>query len=80
MSDDANLHFEDALYLLKGGAFVSRRGWKRAGAHLFLVPADEVTYHPRIFIRHSDGSERLWGPTQFELFATDWVLVEATGD
>lgn len=85
-----NMHFEDALYMLKGGQRISRAGWNGKGMFIYLVPADTypartkvaaehfgpmVPYRAYIAMKTVDNEVVPWVASQSDLLADDWRVV-----
>lgn len=90
-SVELHLHFEDALYLLKGGAKIARAGWNGKGMFIYLVPADEypartraaaqhfgpmVPYRAYIAMKTANNEVVPWVASQSDVLAEDWRVVE----
>ena len=90
-SVERHLHFEDALYLLKGGAKIARAGWNGKGMFIYLVPADEypartraaashfgpmVPYRAYIALKTSTNEVVPWVASQADILENDWRVAE----
>lgn len=75
------LEFSGALALIKGGAKVRRQGWNgvQAGLSMFVQAQfpDENSANNQPYIYMVAGESRVpWNPSNLDLFAQDWVMVE----
>ena len=85
------MHFEDALYMLKGGSKIARDGWNGKNMWLYLVPANEypaqtkaaamhfgpmVPYRAYIAMKTAQNDVVPWVASQSDILAEDWRTVE----
>ena len=85
------MHFEDALYMLKGGAKITRDGWNGKSMWLYLVPASEypaqtkhaarhfgpmVPYRAYIALKTANNEVVPWVASQSDILESDWRVVE----
>lgn len=85
------MHFEDALYMLKGGQKIARDGWNGKGMFIYLVPADEypartkvaaqtfgpmVPYRAYIALKTVNNEVVPWVASQSDILADDWRVIE----
>ncbi len=77
------MDFQTALTALKAGQRVAREDWAGLNESLFLVQGSTfevdrvpINYRPRIDKRNWDGSVGTWSPSNEDLFAEDWRIVE----
>lgn len=70
--------FESALYALKQGQTVTRRGWNGREMSLKAQYPDEGSANtlPYIYIILADGGRVPWLASQSDLFGEDWEIVE----
>lgn len=68
--------FEDALILLKLGRKVQRAGWNGKGMYLRVVLPYAGVTGKYVAIKVVDDTMYPWNPSQQDLFATDWKVVE----
>lgn len=75
-----NLHFADALGVMLGGGKVAREGWNGKGLFTMAQFPDEHSKmgNPYLYIdaRALGGERNPWVPSQTDLFAQDWFVVE----
>jgi hypothetical protein len=69
--------FGEALFALKNGHAVARKGWNSKGVFLMVQPPDAQIriMQPHLWIISPYGF-RVWVPTHTDLLAEDWLLVE----
>lgn len=84
--------FGEALNQLRGGLKVARKYWHGPDRFLYYVPEgiypvrteaaksyfgnEDVPYDPYIAMKTYDGSVTPWTPSQTDMLAEDWALVE----
>ena len=81
------MDFSDALYALKEGVKVARRGWNGKGMWIGLVKGDEWSFTngkcdnlpllPFIAMRTADGKFVPWLASQTDILADDWMITDA---
>lgn len=62
------------IYLVAGSKFAVNR----APLNEFYVQGTEVEYLPHIDMKYADGTLGVWVPSQTDVLAEDWVIVEPT--
>ncbi|WP_307894058.1 DUF2829 domain-containing protein [Bacillus swezeyi] len=85
------MEFETALFLLKKGYKVARRGWNGKGMFLYYVPAnsypaqteaakehfgDMVDYGAYIAMKTAQGNVVPWLASQTDVLAEDWEIIK----
>jgi hypothetical protein len=72
------MKFGKALEALKSGEKVTREGWNAAGQYVELQVPDEHSKmrRPYLFLCPVDGALVPWAPTQSDVLAQDWSVVE----
>ena len=75
------LDFGEALQELSRGHSVARRGWKEKFACVKLHDSEmshklELTL-PFIYMKTTIGNSVPWAPTQTDMLALDWYVVES---
>lgn len=75
------LDFGEALQELRRGHSVARRGWKEKFACVKLHDSEmshklELTL-PFIYMKTTIGNRVPWAPTQTDMLALDWYVVES---
>lgn len=67
-----------ALAALKSGAKISRENWNGKGMWLALQVPDENSKmrRPYIYMKPVDDALVPWVPTQSDLLADDWFIVD----
>lgn len=76
--------FSDVLRFLKKGHKFSRQGWNGKGLHIAMQFPDDNSKMtlPYLYIEYpadannTPGARGTWSPSQTDLLATDWVVVE----
>lgn len=72
--------FEMALFLLKLGFKVARKGWNGKGMHVtkeFLFTFENVPVaNEGLLLFNVNGKYNTWVPSITDLFADDWQIVE----
>ena len=81
--------FGDAIHYLKDGMKVARKGWNGKGMFLLYVPSEKWgiidkigldipkgNLLPWIGMKTADGKFTPWQPSQADMLAIDWVIVE----
>lgn len=77
------MNFGQALEELKKGNKVQRNGWNGGGMHLEVqfVDSNSKMTHNYLFMtipECEEGTRKLpWQPSQVDIFAEDWILLEA---
>lgn len=72
------MNFGHALTELKESRKIAREGWNGKGLWIELQQPDvnsEMT-HPYAFLNYSDGNKVPWVPSQTDMLANDWAVVE----
>lgn len=71
------MNFGDALFNLKAGEKVTRRGWNGKGMWLALqIPdAHSKMSLPYIYMKTADDKLVPWLASQTDVLAEDWVIV-----
>ena len=83
------MEFEEALVAVKCGKWVERAGWNGSGMYLFLIggsPESVWTYtngrndnfplSPFVAIKSVNDVVVPWFPSQTDILAKDWRIVE----
>ncbi|WP_077735852.1 DUF2829 domain-containing protein [Bacillus sonorensis] len=85
------MEFGTALFLLKKGYKVARRGWNGKGMFLYYVPAnsypaqteaakehfgDMVDYGAYIAMKTAQGNVVPWLASQTDVLAEDWEIIK----
>jgi hypothetical protein len=71
------MDFSEALYALKDGQRVARTGWNGRGMWIAYEPIGTSNMSlPYIYISSADDYLAPWTPSQTDLAADDWVLVD----
>lgn len=70
--------FEEALRCIKKGLRVERTGWNSRGMWIALqLPVDKsLMTLPYIYIKTASGDRAPWTPSQCDILAYDWALVD----
>jgi hypothetical protein len=70
--------FEEALKHIKNGQRVARSGWNGKGMWAALQTPDPLSKMtlPYIYMKAANGGYAPWTPTQCDILAEDWCLVE----
>lgn len=70
--------FEEALKHIKNGCRVARSGWNGKGmwAALQRPDAGSKMTLPYIYMKTAKGEYAPWTPTQCDIMAEDWVIVD----
>lgn len=87
--DEDAMDFGEALYILKEGGIVTRKGWNGKGMFLYYVPegnylpctdaarwafkGEAVPYGAYIAMKTAQGNVVPWLASQTDLLAEDWV-------
>ncbi|MFD1472285.1 DUF2829 domain-containing protein [Companilactobacillus mishanensis] len=71
--------FEKILPHIKNGEKVVRTGWE--GTELFIILQQESKFegdvlNPYFLIKTEDEAYSMWSPTDCDILADDWELVE----
>ncbi len=71
-------NFAEALYILKEGKKMTRKGWNGKGMYVEaqFPDANSKMERPYIFIVPGEGFTVPWVASQADLFAEDWMLVQ----
>ena len=71
------MNFGDALVALKAGKKVARAGWNGKDMYLELQTPDENSKMtlPYLYIEYPWGDCCPWLPSQTDIMAEDWILV-----
>lgn len=79
--NNEGMGFEEALELLKDGAFLYREGWNGPNQCIGLHSPDEHSEmtKPFLYITTADGDKIPWLASQTDLLADDWKVVEDKG-
>jgi len=76
--------FSDALIQLKNGKALERVGWNGRGLMVRMQTPDEHSKmgNPYLYIdaRALGGERNPWVPSQTDLFAADWQVVQTVKD
>lgn len=69
----------EAIYLMRQGQRVARKGWNGRGMWLELQVPDEHSKMtlPYVYMKTADDNLVPWLCSQSDLLATDWVTVDA---
>jgi hypothetical protein len=86
-----NFDFGAALYLLKAGLKVARKGWNDSGMFAYMVPANSypantaaaksyfgdvpVPYRAYFALKTAQNDIATWVPSGSDILSEDWVLV-----
>lgn len=79
------MDFSDALYSLRAGHRVRRKGWNGKGMWLLLIQNYKVGYDPAledivllpwIGMKTADGGFVPWLASQTDILSTDWEVIE----
>lgn len=72
------LNFGSALDRLRQGAKLRRAGWNGTGMAIGVREPEGSTDmdRPYIWIRGVDGKRVPWTPSQVDILATDWEVVD----
>ncbi len=70
--------FEEALKHIKNGHKVARNGWNGKGMWAALQRPDSLSKMtlPYIYMKSATGGYGPWTPTQCDIMADDWVIVD----
>ena len=60
------------IFLVNGSQFQVNR----APLNVIFAEGTVVNYRPHVDCIYSDGTVGVWTPSQLDLFATDWIIVE----
>ena len=74
--------FETALACLKAGARIARTGWNGKGLSVLLQRTDagsKMTL-PYAYIEYPDGTKCPWVPSQTDMLADDWTVLDDGGN
>jgi hypothetical protein len=72
-----NMNFSDALYEIKSGFRLARKGWNATGQWITIQVPDEHSKmkRPYIYIHPVDGLLVPWLASQTDLLSEDWFVV-----
>lgn len=72
------MDFGEALFALKNGHAVTRKGWNGKGMFLMLQRPDAQSWMtlPYIWMKTADGYRVPWLASQTDMLAEDWLLLE----
>lgn len=85
------MNFSQALDAMKMGQRLARSGWNGRGMFVFYVAGadfvvnlqpmlsvvgEQVAYRPHIDMKDAEGKVGPWTPSQTDILADDWVVVE----
>lgn len=72
------MDFSDALYELKSGSKIARKGWNGKGMWLNLQIPDENSKMslPYIYMKTACDNQVPWLCSQTDMLADDWQIVE----
>jgi hypothetical protein len=71
-----NGSFGLALHLLKNGNHVARQGWNGMWLELHVPDEHSETTLPYVYMSTVGGEIVLWFPSQTDMLADDWHLVD----
>jgi hypothetical protein len=87
-----NMNFSQALYALKRGEKVARKGWNGKNQFVYMVAGDKfpaqnkaikgyfkddlVPYLPYFALKNAQDTVATWVPSVGDLLAEDWEVVE----
>lgn len=72
------MNFQDALAAAKNGHKIAREGWNGKGQNVSAQFPDEhsMMTAPYLYLFNAQGGFVPWVPSQGDLFAEDWGVVE----
>lgn len=76
------MNFGDAITALKDGKKVARSGWNPLNTWIILVPTSNVVLsfsapiRPWIGMHNADGTFVPWHPSQVDVLAENWLVIE----
>lgn len=78
---DSSLDIGDAVYHLKAGKKISRKGWNGKDMYLELQTPDENSKMtlPYVYMRTAQGDLVPWLCSQTDLLAEDWQVIKVGG-
>ncbi len=69
------MDFSEALRHAKAAFKVTRTGWGEVNMYVTsLNPENSNMSEPYLYLVNTHGGFAPWTPTQFDLFADDWVI------